>query len=229
MRDLLPKVLFFKKADADKIQLLHECGLAGHFVEVLDISSCNVSLTTAPEYALVSSLKALKSLAKQPKIWDLLTETTFFTVGQSSHAFLSQKGKKIAETADSAAELWPKIQKYNLPSIHFFCSQQHLPYLPQKLEAHGTEVVKIICYRSRMTYPKVDFSEADAACFFSPRGVESVLTHNHLPENKAFTIAAIGKTTANALQSAGIANVVVPPKADFYSLIQKIKKCLKKK
>jgi uroporphyrinogen-III synthase len=101
-------------------------------------------------------------------------------------------------TAKNAAALSDEIiNEKEQEEIIFFCGDQHLPDLPEKLSQHHIPVQEIVVYTTIYTPSKIE-KEYDGIVFFSPSAVHSYFSLNNSVEEQVFF--SIGKSTTSAIQ-----------------------------
>ncbi len=82
--------------------------------------------------------------------------------------------------------------------VVFFCGDQHLNHLPQKLREHNIITDEVIVYTTVQT-PQFIEENYDGILFFSPSAVHSFFSINTTPVDTVFF--SIGDTTTAAIQS----------------------------
>ena len=105
---------------------------------------------------------------------------------------------KIIGTADNASALADKIvENTTVKSCVFFCGNQRLNTLPDKLLRQNIHLEELVVYRT-IPAPKKIEKQYDGILFFSPSAVESFFSVNKI-DNKT-VLFSIGKTTTKAIR-----------------------------
>lgn len=99
----------------------------------------------------------------------------------------------IAAIGDNASDLVKKITIARPGKVIFFCGNERMDTIPQRLSANNIEVEEIEVYQTRSTPEKMP-GEYDGILFFSPSGVKSFFSVNKVSEHAV--CFAIGSTTA---------------------------------
>ncbi len=101
-------------------------------------------------------------------------------------------------------DLVPLIQKHNKETYMMAVSDVHNDQ-PNALDEHGIQYVKAVMYRTVSNDfgpdEKLDY---DMLCFFSPAGVKALQTNFPNFEQGDIAIAAMGHTTIEAVNEAGL-------------------------
>jgi uroporphyrinogen-III synthase len=120
-------------------------------------------------------------------------------------------GDSIVRTAENASALSDCLISDKVNNVDFFCGEQRLNILPDRLKENHIRVTEWVVYDTRLIPEKINY-QPDAVLFFSPTGVKSFFSCNHLStDSKVF---ALGKSTAAALQSFIAGPVVISPEPD---------------
>lgn len=148
----------------------------------------------------------------------------WFCMGPATRTAIEKLGIRGVNVASgSATGLAEEIGRQGIGRIVFFAGEPHRTELTQILNRHGISVEKRIVYRSRENL-KIDMTELDSpdwAVFFSPRGVE-IVSGALGPDWSTVRIAAIGLTTAAAVQQQNWNLVAVAEYPDPESLLSAI-------
>ena len=145
-----------------------------------------------------------------------------YCVGERSAQKLRKKGVLIHAVADSAADL-EKILfsgRYALESspLYYFCSNRHLPTLPNAFKAAKRPLNIRIVYETNGVEKAFD-RPFEALFFFSPSGVAAFTENNKIGD--AFVVA-IGPTTAQAV-AAHTKQYVVAKKPSFAHMLSALR------
>ncbi|HRH61009.1 MAG TPA: uroporphyrinogen-III synthase [Chitinophagaceae bacterium] len=107
--------------------------------------------------------------------------------------------KSITGTAKNASLLAEKIIKMKpAENIYFFCGDQRLNDLPEKLRLNNMAVTEIVSYKTIQTPVNIE-EDYDGIMFFSPSAVHSFFSLNTIHLN--VTVFAIGITTAQVIHT----------------------------
>lgn len=127
----------------------------------------------------------------------------------------------VAAVAENASLLVSQLIAEGEAGIVFFCGNQRLDIIPQKLAENHISIEEIVVYDTELTPVKVD-EAADGIMFFSSSAVKSYLSMNQ-PANKSICFA-IGETTAQTLKE-NLSNQIViadnPGKKEMVDLVLK--------
>lgn len=126
--------------------------------------------------------------------------TIFSIGGATKDAVINFFGEQsIAATAKNATALTEKIiVQNNVHSVVFFCGDQRLTELPEKLIANNISVQEIVVYLTIETPQHVE-KNYNGILFFSPSAAHSFFSENTLSTNTV--LFSIGKTTTATIQS----------------------------
>jgi len=117
----------------------------------------------------------------------------------------------IIRTAENASALSDCLIRDKVSSVDFFCGDQRLNILPDRLKENHIRVTEWIVYDTRLIPEQINY-QPDAVLFFSPTAVKSFFSCNHLStEVKVF---AVGKSTAAVLQSFIAGPAIISPEPD---------------
>ena len=113
----------------------------------------------------------------------------------------------IEASAKNASLLAEKIiAKKNIEEIIFFCGDQRMNDLPEKLDSSGIAVNQIVAYKN-IQQPKAIDENYDGIMFFSPSAVHSFFSENTIAGD--VVLFAIGNTTASIIQTYCVNKIVV--------------------
>jgi len=147
--------------------------------------------------AVFTSMNAIESVTRQLPVipnWKI-----YCMAGITKDLAIQFFGNKATMiTAKNAAALADEIIKEKeQEEIIFFCGDQHLPDLPEKLSQHHIPVKEMVVYTTIYTPSKIE-KEYDGIVFFSPSAVHSYFSMNKSEEKQIFF--SIGKSTTSAIQ-----------------------------
>lgn len=143
-----------------------------------------------------------------------------FVVGDQTAFLIEKLGVKVAIQKDYARD-FSLLKNDELPQgpYDWFCGTRSLHHIVDSLRGHYLNRYEVY-HTSLCPYALAGFYQA--IVFFSPSAVTSFLEKNSISQNTRYF--AIGKTTSEALLSAGASEVLSPEKPSVTSLIQLIKK-----
>ena len=175
------------------------------FIEVknniFELNSINTNL-------IFSSQNAVLSLMEQSG-WEILKSKPVFCVGIKTKNLLELNGFKVDVYMDYASELAEIITLiYNKESYTFLSGNLRRETLPSALKNAGITFNEIEVYQTSLAPFKISAEEKfDGILFFSPSAVESYLTNNKIKNEVCF---CIGTTTASALETKKIKQIIIP-------------------
>jgi len=212
-------VLFRSRNEPDPYEeKLHEAGFACSSIPVLRFEFVHEEeLRQALEHPrnygglIVTSPRAVEAMA-QAMTW-LPTENVswharpVFAVGPSTASELRQIGfEPIGEESGSGAALAQTIlhHQFEKPLLYLIGSRRR-DELPTSLRENNIDFIELCVYRSieRANLELSSQSVPDWVVFFSPSGVEAVQRDGGW-DLRDIRVAAIGRTTADALRSTGV-------------------------
>lgn len=119
--------------------------------------------------------------------------------------------ESIAGYADNAFSLSQMMIADKIKEAVFFCGDQRMNTIPEKLKNQGIELTELIVYDTIQTPVKME-NLPNAILFFSPSAAQSFFSVNHLePQTRVF---AMGKTTAAALDVLTSNKIIISPETD---------------
>jgi uroporphyrinogen-III synthase len=131
---------------------------------------------------------------------------TVAAVGPGTARALEAAGLRVDLVgAGGAAELPARLPLAAGARVLFPCAEEARADLEQALSGRGLEVRRVAVYRTRaMTAPRLD-PDCDARVYTSPSAVEAALTWERAHPGRGTALLALGRTTAAALEQAGLA------------------------
>ncbi len=161
---------------------------------IRQIQSCQLQKATV----IFTSVNAVDAVIHQ---LSAKPDWSIFSMGgitkEAVYKFFGEKS--VVATAKNATALSEKILAY--PSIHevlFFCGDQRLNELPEKLTAHNIHVEEIIVYSTIEIHQQIEKNYPGIA-FFSPSAVNSFFSVNTIDTHTV--LFSIGKTTTATIKS----------------------------
>jgi len=147
--------------------------------------------------AVFTSMNAVESVTRQLpcipswKIYCMSGITKELAIQFFGHQATVITAKNAAALADEI------IKEKEQEEIIFFCGDQHLQDLPEKLSQQHIPVKEMVVYTTIYTPSKIE-KEYDGIVFFSPSAVHSYFSLNNSKEKQVFF--SIGKSTTSAIQ-----------------------------
>jgi uroporphyrinogen-III synthase len=117
----------------------------------------------------------------------------------------------IQHSAENAQALSEIIIGDHIKEAIFFCGDQRMDILPEKLKNRGIRLTELIVYETRLTPIRLE-KPPDAVLFFSPTAVRSFFSMNSI--SPATPVFAMGKTTAATLKQYTGNPVIISSEAD---------------
>ncbi|MDQ2751878.1 MAG: uroporphyrinogen-III synthase [Bacteroidota bacterium] len=175
-------------------------------------------LATEPLCVVFTSANAVSAVAEliQQPNWKI-----FCVSGKTKEHVIAAFGEDaILASAKNAHLLAERIIALNsVKKVVFFCGDQHLNILSQKLLEHNIVTDEIIVYT---TLPTPQFIEEnyDGILFFSPSAVHSFFSMNTVPIDTVFF--SIGDTTTAAIQSYCTNKIITSDWPGVESLLEQV-------
>ena len=169
---------------------------------------------------IFSSQNAVLSLLEHNG-WEVLKSKPVFCVGIKTKELLEDNGFKVDVYMDYASELAEIITLiYNKESFTFLSGNLRRETLPEALKRAGITFNEIEVYETKLAPFKISAQENfDGIMFFSPSAVESYLTNNNIKNEVCF---CIGTTTASALETKKIKNIVIAETPSIEDVIEEV-------
>jgi len=176
--------------------------------DFIEIKNNIFELNTINNNLIFSSQNAVLSLMEQNG-WEVLKSKPVFCVGIKTKELLEANGFTVDVYLDYASELAEIITLiYNQESYTFLSGNLRKETLPEALKNAGITFNEIEVYQTTLAPFKIsDQENFDGIMFFSPSAVESYLSNNKIKKEVCF---CVGSTTAAALESKKIKNIIIP-------------------
>lgn len=147
---------------------------------------------------IFTSINAVNAVTQQ---LTTIPDWTIFSIGgitkEAVYKFFGEKS--VVATAKNAAALSEKILTYPaIQDVIFFCGDQRLNELPEKLIARNLHVSEIVVYSTIEIHQQIEKNYSGIA-FFSPSAVNSFFSVNTIDTN--VVLFSIGKTTTTTIKS----------------------------
>lgn len=212
-------LLSTKILTADQRRLAQDLGLSLAEEPVLGVTyqgeRAEAAFTQAYSAWIFTSQKSVQALADR-----LLPRgpcPPVAAVGPKTAQRLRDLGLTVALQADRAQDLATMILAEDWPRLAFFCGEVHRPELPTTLRQAGRQLDEYEVYRTELRALSQDLDKFEAVLFFSPRGVEAVLSQQPWPPQlRAY---AIGPTTAQAFAAQTGQGALFPEKPTVEALL----------
>lgn len=155
-----------------------------------------------------------RAFATDPDLADRWHGAPAYAVGPKTGARLDEIGfHALGMNSGSAGELSKRIRD-DAPSdsLLFLCGNRRRDALPNRLGRAGIPFEELVVYRTRAR-KRLDVPAPSASAwlvFFSPSGLEAVRRDRSVDASN-YRIAAIGPTTAGALEDSGLFVEAVAP------------------
>lgn len=162
-----------------------------------DLAKVILHLATQSLYVAFTSANAVSAVTSYIK--NIIPNWQIFCISGRTKEYITYMFPKnaILASANNAIILAERIIALsNTKNIIFFCGDQYLNDLPEKLSANGIETKKIIVYKTIAT-PVAITKSYNGILFFSPSAVQSFFSVNTIPNN--VTLFSIGTTTSAAI------------------------------
>lgn len=154
---------------------------------------------------IFTSQNAVLSILENPHLEELKTKPVF-CVGLKTKDLLVENGFNVMAYTGYAQDLAEIISLvYADESYTFFSGNLRRDTLPEVLKRAHIKFNEITVYETHLTPQKIS-SKVDGILFFSPSAVESFLAENKIKDE---TCICIGTTTAEALETNKIKNIVI--------------------
>ncbi len=146
----------------------------------------------------------------------------FCTSGATKELLLNNvNADVIIDTANNASSLADKIlMNSEIISCVFFCGNQRLNSLPDKLLKQGRNLDEVIVYES-IASPQKTAEFYNGILFFSPSAVESFFSVNTIDDQTV--LFSIGKTTTKALRKFANNKIVTAVFPSSESVLKEVK------
>ena len=200
-------ILSTKTLSAEQRQLFLDANVDLLEQDFIEIKNNFFELKTINNNLIFSSQNAVLSLIEQNG-WEVLKTKPVFCVGIKTKELLESHGFTVDVYLDYASELAEIVTLiYNQESYTFFSGNLRKETLPAALKSAGIIFNEIEVYQTKLAPFKIsDQEKFDGILFFSPSAVESYLTNNTIKNEVCF---CVGKTTASALETKKIKNIVI--------------------
>ncbi|MES2544491.1 MAG: uroporphyrinogen-III synthase [Bacteroidota bacterium] len=213
-------ILSTKTFSAEQRQVFLDANIDLLEQDFIEIKNNLFELNTINNNLIFSSQNAVLSLMEQNG-WESLKSKTVFCVGIKTKELLELNGFKVDVYMDYASELAEIITLiYNKESYTFLSGNLRRETLPEALKSAGIMFNEIEVYQTTLAPFKIsDLEKFDGILFFSPSAVESYLTNNKIKNEICF---CIGNTTATALETNKIKNIIIAETPTIEEVIEEV-------
>jgi uroporphyrinogen-III synthase len=178
----------------------------------------NFELSKVNDNLIFTSQNAVQSILQHPKCDELKTKNVF-SVGIKTKDLLTENGFNVVAYTGYASDLAEIISLiYSKESYTFFSGNLRRDVLPNSLKENGITFNEIEVYETNITSKKVT-NKLDGILFFSPSAVESYLKLNTIKEEICF---CIGETTAEALETKKVKNIIIADKPSVEKVLYEV-------
>jgi uroporphyrinogen-III synthase len=176
-------------------------------VELMPVIAGLAAEKKAAIFTSAHAVKFVSELLKQKPDW-----TIYCIRNETRNAVMEFFGNDHQiRFADDARSLSDYLINDKVKDAVFFCGDQRLNVIPDKLKKHGIDLTEIVVYETRLTPVRV-LDPIDAVLFFSPTAVRSFFSENELAPGTA--VFAMGKTTAAELEKFTALHIIRSPEPD---------------
>lgn len=199
------RILSTKKLLSNQKQYLLNANFNVIEADFIKIHNKNFDLNHINESLIFTSQNAVLSVLQHEKA-DELKAKNVFCVGLKTKALLEENGFNVMAYTGYAQDLAEIIALvYSDGNYTFFSGNLRRDTLPDSLRQSHVKFNEITVYETLLTPQKIS-SKVDGILFFSPSAVESFLRENKIKDEICI---CIGTTTADALETNKIKNIVV--------------------
>ena len=133
----------------------------------------------------------------------------YFCISEQTANYLQKyiviRKRKIFNGTKTAAELFDLIKKHKNEKFLFPCSNIRRNDIPEFMDTSGLHFTEAVMYDTVPTdMSDLDINSYDIVAFFSPSGVNSLLSNFPDFRQNGIRLAAFGPTTAKAVTDAGL-------------------------
>ncbi|RTY81324.1 uroporphyrinogen-III synthase [Flavobacterium sp. LS1P28] len=213
-------ILSTKTLSAEQRQVFIDANFDLLEQDFIEIKNNLFELSTINNNLIFSSQNAVLSLIEQNG-WEVLKTKPVFCVGIKTKELLELHGFTVDVYLDYASELAEIITLiYNKESYTFLSGNLRKETLPEALKSAEIIFNEIEVYQTTLAPFKIsDQENFDGILFFSPSAVESYLTNNKIKNEVCF---CVGTTTAAALETKKIKNIVIPETPTIEAVILEV-------
>ncbi|MEO8517351.1 MAG: uroporphyrinogen-III synthase [Flavobacterium sp.] len=199
------RILSTKKLLSNQKQYLLNADFNVIEADFIKTHNKNFDLDHINDSLIFTSQNAVLSVLQHEKVAQLKTKNAF-CVGLKTRDLLEENGFNVMAYTGYAQDLAEIIALvYAEESYTFFSGNLRRDALPDALKQSHIKFNEITTYETLLTPQKIT-SKVDGILFFSPSAVESFLRENKIKDEICI---CIGTTTADALETNNIKNIVV--------------------
>lgn len=199
------RILSTKTLLSNQKQFLLNADFSVIEADFIETKTLDFELKNTNSALIFTSQNAVNALLNHPSIEQLKSKEVF-CVGLKTKALLEENGFKVVAYTGYAQDLAEIIALvYSDQNYTFFSGTLRRDTLPDLLKEAGIVFNEIQVYETLLTPQKMN-AKPDCILFFSPSAVESYFQQNNITDEIAF---CIGNTTAEALESKKIKNIII--------------------
>ncbi|MDE1192907.1 MAG: uroporphyrinogen-III synthase [Arachidicoccus sp.] len=201
----LIKILSTKSISEDLVQQAKSSNIQIDIINFIETKSVNddsikekiKQYSNKKIAAIFTSINAVETVFAQ--INTMPDWKIFCTSGATKDALLNYINEEmILGTEHNASSLADKIlENKEIDSCVFFCGNQRLNTLPDKLLRESINLAEVIVYETNALPQKIN-ENYNGILFFSPSAVESFFSLNNIDDKTV--LFSVGKTTSKALR-----------------------------
>ncbi|GGC82120.1 uroporphyrinogen III methyltransferase [Flavobacterium lutivivi] len=211
-------ILSTKKLLPNQKQALLDANITLIEEDFIETKIKDFQLKSINQNLIFTSQNAVQSILQHPKC-DELKGKNIFCVGMKTKDLLEENGFNVIAYTGYAADLAEIISLiYGKETFTFFSGNLRRDVLPNTLKENGIAFNEIEVYETLLTPKKIN-EKLDGILFFSPSAVESYLKSNTIKDEMCF---CIGETTAEALESKKIKNIIIADKPSVENVIYEV-------
>lgn len=223
------KVLSTKTLDPKTIAYAHSLNLDVQCIDFIKIEPSEFDLPNGTfDFIIFTSSNAVRFFFEHEKSVEFLIDKKILSLSGKTKEELLGNNIQPVFTADNTADLARLIiQTKTAGSVLHVCGNLALNVLEEKLKIEGIAYTQLIVYQTRLQRDIILNAQFDAIMFYSPSGVESFFTRNHI--RNEMVCCCIGETTAISLKEKWRnAKIILPQHTSPESMIDAIEQYLEK-
>jgi uroporphyrinogen-III synthase len=212
------QILSTKKLLSNQKQVFLNAAISLIEEDFIETKIKNFELKSIHNNLIFTSQNAVQSILQHPKCEELKSKNVF-SVGMKTKDLLTENGFNVVAYTGYASDLAEIITLiYSNETFTFFSGNLRRDTLPNTLNENGISFNEIEVYETNLT-PKKITEKLNGILFFSPSAVESYLKLNSIKDEICF---CIGETTAEALETKKIKNIVIADKPSVENVIAEV-------
>ncbi|MFK7899978.1 MAG: uroporphyrinogen-III synthase [Cyclobacteriaceae bacterium] len=225
---------YYKLADKCDVKIDFRQFIQIESVSYKEFRSCKIDLLshTAVIFTSRNAVDHFFRVCTEAKV-EMPADMKYFCISEQTANYLQKyivvRKRKLYTGSKTAKDLIEVIKKHSGEKFLFPCSDIRKDDIPNFLKENDIEYNEAILYKT-VASDLSDLSEVnyDVIAFFSPSGVDSLLTNFPDFKQNDTRIAAFGPTTAKAVRNAGLTLDIEAPHPDAPSMTGAIELYIKK-